>query len=40
MISDMRGGPKTSDIRSIAPTTGSDLLGLTEMQSPADEVIE
>jgi hypothetical protein len=27
--SDMRGGPMTSDIRSIAPTTGSDLLGLT-----------
>jgi hypothetical protein len=39
MTSDMRGGPKTSDIRSITPTTGSDLLGLTEMQLPA-EVIE
>jgi hypothetical protein len=39
MTSDMRGGPKTSDIRSIAPTIGSDLLGLTEMQLPADEVI-
>jgi hypothetical protein len=29
MTSHMRGGPMTSDIRSIAPTTGSDLLGLT-----------
>jgi hypothetical protein len=25
----MRGGPMTSDTRSIAPTTGGDLLGLT-----------
>src|SRR5215831_14662155 len=40
MTSDMRGGPKTSDIRSIAPTTGSNLLGLNEMQLPVDEVIE
>src|SRR5262245_19233788 len=40
MTSDMHGGPRTSDIRSIAPTTGSDLLGLTEMQLPADEAIE
>src|SRR5262245_20171518 len=29
MTSDTRGGPKTSDIRSIAATTGSNLLGLT-----------
>jgi hypothetical protein len=29
----------TSDTRSIAATTGSNLLGLTEMQLPADEVI-